>query len=118
MRFTNMKVPKENVLGQVGKGLKIALTVLDFGRTTFGASCTGAAKVCLAAATRHAARRRQFGRPLADLELVRKKLAFTAATVVAYFAMIQGHFDALGLADKAIEVLLIALLLVEARQAR
>ncbi len=39
--FTNMYVPKENILGQLGKGLKIALTVLDFGRTTFGASCTG-----------------------------------------------------------------------------
>ena len=45
-------------------------------------------------------------------------IAFTAVTVVAYFAMIQGHFDALGLADKAIELLLIALLLVEDRRAR
>ena len=44
-------------------------------------------------------------------------IAFTAATVAAYFAMIQGHFDALGLADKAIELLLIALLVVEARRA-
>ena len=39
--------PAENVLGQLGKGLRIALTVLDFGRTTFGASCTGVAKTCL-----------------------------------------------------------------------
>jgi hypothetical protein len=45
-------------------------------------------------------------------------IAFTAATVVAYVAMIQGHFDALGLADKAIEALLIALLVVEGRRAR
>ena len=45
-------------------------------------------------------------------------IAFTALTVVAYFAMIQGQFDALGLADKAIELLLIALLLVEDRRAR
>src|SRR5206468_8280688 len=44
MAFENMVVPIENVLGQVGKGLRIALTVLDFGRTTFGASCTGVAK--------------------------------------------------------------------------
>ena len=44
-------------------------------------------------------------------------IGFTAVTVVAYFAMIQGHFDALGLADKAIELLLIALLLVEDRRA-
>lgn len=45
-------------------------------------------------------------------------IGFTAVTVVAYFAMIQGHFDALGLADKAIEGLLIALLVVEDRRAR
>src|SRR5467141_1671864 len=40
LRFTNMRVPAENVLGKVGKGLRIALTTLDFGRTTFGATCT------------------------------------------------------------------------------
>ena len=45
-------------------------------------------------------------------------IAFTALTVVAYVALIQGQFDALGLADKAIELLLIALLLVEDRRAR
>jgi hypothetical protein len=45
-------------------------------------------------------------------------IGFTALTVVAYFALIQGHFDALGFADKAIEGLLIALLVVEDRRAR
>ena len=45
-------------------------------------------------------------------------IAFTAVTVVAYFAMIQGHFDAIGVADKVIEGLLIALLVVEDRRAR
>src|SRR5436305_3755841 len=80
LAFHDMPVPAANVLGPVGKGLKVALTVLDFGRTTFGASCTGMCKTVLRAAARHAARRRQFGRPLADLELIKKKLAFLAAT--------------------------------------
>src|SRR5919204_6627875 len=40
----DVRVPKENILGPLGKGLRVALTVLDFGRTTFGACCTGAAK--------------------------------------------------------------------------
>jgi alkylation response protein AidB-like acyl-CoA dehydrogenase len=40
----DMAVPRENILGPLGKGLKVALTVLDFGRTTFGACCTGAAR--------------------------------------------------------------------------
>jgi len=47
LAFHDMPVPAENVLGQVGKGLRVALTVLDFGRTTFGASCVGTAKFCL-----------------------------------------------------------------------
>src|SRR5262245_19856206 len=83
LRFTNMRVPKENVLGAVGKGLKVALTVLDFGRTTFGASCTGVAKACLESAVRHAKTRVQFQQPLAEFELVKKKLAFIAAHAFA-----------------------------------
>ncbi|HEY2881076.1 MAG TPA: acyl-CoA dehydrogenase family protein, partial [Pirellulales bacterium] len=47
LKFNNMFVPKENILGPLGKGLRVALTVLDFGRVTFGATCTGAAKFCL-----------------------------------------------------------------------
>lgn len=83
LRFTNMRVPKENILGPVGKGLKVALTVLDFGRTTFGASCTGAAKACLEAAVKHAKTRIQFQQPLAEFELVKKKIAFIAAHAFA-----------------------------------
>ena len=48
----------------------------------------------------------------------RALIGFTALTVVAYVALIQGHLDALGLTDKAIEVVLIALLVVEDRRAR
>lgn len=83
MRFTNMPVPKEHVLGGVGKGLKVALTVLNFGRTTFGASCTGAAKFLLNAAVKHAKSRIQFQQPIAEFELVKKKIAFMAAHTFA-----------------------------------
>ncbi|MDX1962697.1 MAG: acyl-CoA dehydrogenase family protein [Pirellulales bacterium] len=83
LAFENMYVPAENVLGAVGKGLKIALTVLDFGRTTFGASCTGAAKFCVEHAVRHAQTRVQFGQPLASFGMVREKLAWMAAGVFA-----------------------------------
>ena len=87
LAFENMRVPKENILGPLGKGLKVALTVLDFGRTTFGACCTGTAKTCLSLAAAHAATRRQFGRPLAEFELVQKKLARMAAWTYAMEAM-------------------------------
>lgn len=83
IRFTNMRVPKSNILGPIGKGLRVALTVLDFGRTTFGASCTGHAKVCLKAMIEHAKRRVQFQQPLAEFELVQKKIAFAAAHTFA-----------------------------------
>jgi acyl-CoA dehydrogenase family protein 9 len=87
LAFHNMVVPAENVLGQIGKGLRIALTVLDFGRTTFGASCTGVAKACLQASTAHARQRVQFEQPLAEFELVKKKIAWMAAHAFAMEAM-------------------------------
>lgn len=87
LAFENMPVPAENVLGPHGKGLRVALTVLDFGRTTFGACCTGAAKTCLRLAADHARQRIQFGQPLAEFELVQKKLARMAAAIYAMEAM-------------------------------
>lgn len=83
LRFTNMPVPKANILGPMGKGLKVALTVLDFGRTTFGASCTGHAKACIEAMTKHAKSRKQFQQTLSEFELVKKKIAFAAAHTFA-----------------------------------
>ncbi len=87
LAFKNMPVPKENILGPMGKGLKVALTVLDFGRTTFGACCTGAMKTCLRLATHHARNRRQFDRTLAEFELVKKKIAQMAANAYAMEAV-------------------------------
>jgi acyl-CoA dehydrogenase family member 9 len=83
MRFTNMRVPKENVLGEMGRGLQAALTVLNYGRVTFGATCTGHAKVCLKAMTEHAKKRVQFQQTLAEFQLVQKKIAFAAAHAYA-----------------------------------
>ena len=83
----DVKVPKENILGPLGKGLRVALTVLDFGRTTFGACCTGAAKTCLELAVRHATTRRQFNKTLGNFHLVKKKIARVAADAYAMEAM-------------------------------
>jgi alkylation response protein AidB-like acyl-CoA dehydrogenase len=105
LAFRNMYVPRENILGQPGKGLKLALTVLDFGRTTFGACCTGAAKTCLRLASQHAHSRRQFGRALAEFELVQKKIALMAAwtyTMEAMTTVTAGLIDR-GLEDYMLE---------------
>ncbi|MBX9790284.1 MAG: acyl-CoA dehydrogenase family protein [Pirellulales bacterium] len=83
LQFENLYVPRENILGEEGKGLRVALTVLDYGRTTFGASCTGAAKFCLAKAIEHANHRVQFGQTLGSFELVKDKLAYMAAGALA-----------------------------------
>jgi len=83
LAFRDMFVPRENILGPYGKGLRVALTVLDFGRTTFGASCTGAAKFCISRAIEHANTRKQFGRTLGEFDLVKQKIAQAAANTFA-----------------------------------
>jgi alkylation response protein AidB-like acyl-CoA dehydrogenase len=87
LAFHDMFVPKENLLGELGKGLRIGLTVLDFGRVAFGATCTGAAKTMLRLATAHARKRVQFEQPIAEFELVQKKIAQMAAAAFAMEAM-------------------------------
>lgn len=83
MQFTNVRVPKENILGELGRGLQAALTVLNYGRVTFGATCTGHAKVCLEAMVKHAKTRKQFKQPLAEFQMVQKKVGFAAAHTFA-----------------------------------
>ncbi len=83
MEFHDMYVPRENILGPMGKGLKVALTVLDYGRTTFGACCTGAAKFCLERMVYRANHRRQFTKTLGEFQLVQDKIAQAAADIYA-----------------------------------
>jgi alkylation response protein AidB-like acyl-CoA dehydrogenase len=89
LAFHDMPVPAENLLGQLGRGLQIALNVLNYGRITFGASCTGAAKVCLRAAAAHAKKRVQFQSTLSEFELVKKKIAYMAAHAFAMEATVN-----------------------------
>jgi alkylation response protein AidB-like acyl-CoA dehydrogenase len=100
LAFHDMAVPVENIIGPPGKGLRVALTLLDFGRTTFGATCTGAAKRCLRDAVQHVKTRRQFGKALAEFELVKGKLARMAALT---FAMEAGTSLTASLIDQGAE---------------
>jgi acyl-CoA dehydrogenase family protein 9 len=111
----DVKVPKENVLGPMGKGLKVALTVLDFGRTTFGACCTGAAKTCLELAVAHANARKQFNKTLGEFELVKKKIARIAADAYAMEAMttVTGSFIDRGLEDYMLETAMLKVFTTE-----
>ena len=69
------KVPVENVLGQVGRGHKIAFNVLNVGRWKLGAASIGNCKNELMHAVKYVKERKQFGQPLADFELIQTKIA-------------------------------------------
>src|SRR5467141_883645 len=111
----DMPVPKENILGPLGKGLRVALTVLDFGRTTFGACCTGAAKHCLQLAIEHANSRQQFKKTLGNFDLVKKKIARMAADVYAMEAMtnVTASLIDRGLEDYMIETAMLKVFTTE-----
>src|SRR5881398_98591 len=111
----DVKVPKENILGPYGKGLKVALTVLDFGRTTFGACCTGAAKTCLQLAVQQANTRKQFNKTLGEFDLVKKKIARIAAGAYAMEAMttVTAAFIDRGLEDYMLETAMLKVFTTE-----
>lgn len=98
--FENVEVPESNILGPMGGGLKVCLTVLDYGRTTFGATCTGVAKELIARAKHHAIHRYQFKRPLGSFFLVKQKIAEMYASA---FAMEAATYLTAGLVDRHTE---------------
>lgn len=69
------KIPVENVLGEIGKGHKIAFNVLNVGRWKLGAACTGGCKRVLEHSIRYVKERKQFGQPLSSFEIIQQKIA-------------------------------------------
>ncbi len=103
--FDNVEVPADNVLGPVGKGFKVAMTILNNGRTGLGGGSVGAMKRVIELASRHAAERKQFGRPIAEFGLVKQKIGqmvidcYVAESIVT---MVAGLIDQ-GYEDYAVE---------------
>lgn len=77
------RVPKANVLGEVGKGYKVAIETLNEGRIGIGAQMVGVARGALEHAVRYAAERKQFGKPIADFQAIQFQLARLATEVEA-----------------------------------
>lgn len=87
LKFTNVKVPVENLILGEGKGLKIALATLNTGRLTLPAAATGMAKYCLAVAREWGNERVQWGRSIGQHEAGAKKIAFIASSTFAMEAI-------------------------------
>ncbi|MGH2456317.1 MAG: acyl-CoA dehydrogenase family protein [Candidatus Limnocylindria bacterium] len=81
--FEEALVPAANRLGEEGQGLKVALSCLGAGRISIAAACVGLARAALEHAARYAAQRTQFGRPIADQEMIQAMLADAATSVEA-----------------------------------
>ncbi|MBI3333242.1 MAG: acyl-CoA dehydrogenase family protein, partial [Candidatus Omnitrophica bacterium] len=83
LTFNNVKVPKENILWGLGRGLKLALMTLNTGRLTLPAGCIGAAKRCLQISREWALERKQWGGPIGRHEAIASKLAWMASHLFA-----------------------------------
>jgi acyl-CoA dehydrogenase len=81
--FKNCRVPKANILGEVGEGFKIAMMTLDGGRIGIAAQAVGIAQAAMDAAVQYAQQRKAFGRPIAELEGIQFKIADMAAEIQA-----------------------------------
>lgn len=79
----NCKVPKENVLGEVGKGYKVSIETLNEGRIGIGAQMLGIAQGAYEAALKYTAEREQFGQPIANFQAVQFQLAEMAVDIEA-----------------------------------
>ena len=95
----DVRVPAENVLGEVGRGHVVAFSVLNYGRFKLAASTVGGARAAIAEAARYAADRRQFGVPIATFGAIRHKLGEMAVRTYAVESM---AFRTAGLLDAAI----------------
>lgn len=105
VRFENVVVPAENVLGEEGKGFKVAMSILNNGRTGLGGGSVGAMKKCIALAAKQATERKQFGKSISEFGLVQEKIAKMTALCFATESVVGlvGHYIDSGVDDYSVE---------------
>jgi alkylation response protein AidB-like acyl-CoA dehydrogenase len=97
--FQDVKVPAENVLGEIGKGHKVAFNVLNFARFKLGAMCGGGGQSAIGESAKYAAARKQFGQPIASFGAIKHKIG---EMVVRTFAIESLLYRIAGLVDERI----------------
>jgi alkylation response protein AidB-like acyl-CoA dehydrogenase len=118
VNFSDVRVPAENVLDMEGKGFKVAMAILNNGRTGLGGGAVGGMKTLLALATQQAHARKQFSSPIGDFGLVREKISqmtvdcFAAESVVWMVA----HYIDSGVDDYSVEAAISKVFASEALQ--
>ncbi|MBA4779278.1 MAG: acyl-CoA dehydrogenase [Sphingomonadales bacterium RIFCSPHIGHO2_01_FULL_65_20] len=88
VNFDNVRVPVENRLGAEGDGFKVAMRVLDRGRLHISAVCVGAAERLIADSIAYAKNRQQFGKPIAEFQLIQAMIADSVAECKAAKALV------------------------------
>ncbi len=96
------QVPAGNLLGEVGRGHKIAFNILNIGRFKLGCGAVGAARECLDGAIKYASERKQFGKPIAEFGVIQQKIADMATRIFVADAM---SYRTAGLMDDATHAL-------------
>ena len=96
----DVKVPPQNLLGEVGRGHKVAFNVLNFARFKLGAGCSGGAQGAIDEAVKYAATRRQFGQPIASFGAIRHKIGEMITRAYAVESLV---YRTAGLIDARIE---------------
>ena len=96
----DVKVPADNLLGEIGKGHKVAFNVLNFGRFKLGAMCSGGAQGAIGESARYAAERKQFGQPIATFGAIKHKLGEMIARTYAIESLL---YRTAGMIDARIE---------------
>lgn len=103
--FDNVRLSQEHVLGEVGKGFKVAMKILNVGRTGLGGGSIGAMKKSIRLASQHAKTRQQFGKNISEFGLIQQKLGHMVVECYAsesVVSMVAGLSDR-GYQDYAVE---------------